>query len=70
MGTIDEAIRKAIESSELTPFEIARRAGIARSQLSRFLSGERGLSVATVEQLAECLGLEITIKPKRKTKKS
>ena len=70
MGTIEEAVRKAVESSELSPSEISRRAGIARSQLSRFLSGERGLSVATVEQLAECLGLEITIKPKRKTKKS
>jgi transcriptional regulator with XRE-family HTH domain len=42
---------------------------VARSQLSRLLSGESGLSVDTIERLADYLGLQITIEPKGKTTK-
>ncbi len=42
---------------------------MARSQLSRLLSGERGLNTDTIERLAEYLGLRITIEPKGKTRK-
>jgi transcriptional regulator with XRE-family HTH domain len=42
---------------------------VARSQLSRLLSGERGIRVDTLERLADYLGLRITIEPKGKTRK-
>lgn len=42
---------------------------MARSQLSRLLSGERGMSADTIERLADYLGLQITIEPKGKTTK-
>ena len=68
MSQLVDAIRGAIEASDQTPAAIARGAGVAKSQLSRLLSGERGLSVDTLEQLADYLELRITIEPKAPTK--
>ena len=67
MGTLNETIAEAIRASEETPYAIAKGAGVARSQLSRLLSGERGLSADTIERLADYLGLRITIEPKSKS---
>jgi len=58
-----------VKANEQTPGAIAKGAGVARSQLSRLLSGERGLNTDTIERLADYLGLKITIEPKNKTKK-
>jgi plasmid maintenance system antidote protein VapI len=59
----------AVRASEQTPYAIAKGAKVARSQLSRLMSGERGLNTATIERLADYLGLQITIEPKSKTTK-
>jgi plasmid maintenance system antidote protein VapI len=58
-----------VRASEQTPYAIAKGAKVARSQLSRLMSGERGLNTATIERLADYLGLQITIEPKSKTTK-
>ena len=68
MGQLVEAIRTAIESSDETPYAIAKGADVARSQLSRLLSGERGLSSETMERLADYLGLEIVVRRKKRRK--
>ena len=68
MDGVVEQIRKAIEMSGKTRYRIAKESGVAQSQLSRLMSGERGLSVETVERLAECLGLEIEIRSTRRRK--
>ena len=68
MSELLDAIRRAIEVSDKTCYRIARDTNIAPSQLSRLLSGERGLSVETAERLAEYLGLQIVIRPKRRRK--
>jgi transcriptional regulator with XRE-family HTH domain len=68
MAHLMDAIRDAIKTSEQTPAAIARGAGVAKSQLSRFLSGERGLSVEVLERLAGYLDLEVMIRPKRRRK--
>jgi transcriptional regulator with XRE-family HTH domain len=70
MGQLTKAISAAVKASDQTPYAIARGAGVARSQLSRLLSGERGMSTETVEKLADYLGFEITIRPKRAKKKA
>jgi transcriptional regulator with XRE-family HTH domain len=69
MGQLVNAIRAAVKASDQTPYAIAKGAGVARSQLSRLLSGERGLDSETIERLADYLGLRITIEPKGKTTK-
>lgn len=65
MSALTLAIVNAIKASGRTPGSIAAGAGLARSQLSRLLSGERGLSVETAERIADYLGLEIVVRPKR-----
>lgn len=69
MARLTDAIRAAVRASDQTPYAIAKGSGIARSQLSRLLSGESGMSVDTIERLADYLGLRITIGPKIRTKK-
>ena len=69
MGQLTKAIVAAVKASDQTPGAIAKGAGVARSQLSRLLSGERGLDTDTIERLADYLGLEITIAPKRGNRK-
>ena len=63
-----EAIRQAIEASSRTRAQIARESGVTEGQLSRLMSGERGMRIETIEKLAQALGLEITLRPKRRTK--
>jgi transcriptional regulator with XRE-family HTH domain len=69
MGQLTKAIAAAVKASDQTPYAIAKGAGVARSQLSRLLSGERGMTTDTLEKLADYLGLQITIEPKGKTTK-
>jgi plasmid maintenance system antidote protein VapI len=69
MGQLTKAIAAAVKASDETPGAIAKGAGVARSQLSRLLSGERGLNTDTIERLAKYLGLRITIEPTGKTRK-
>ena len=42
---------------------------IEQSQLSRFVSGERGLIVDALERLADALELEIVVRPRRSRRK-
>ncbi len=69
MAILTDALRAAIKVSDETQYSIAKGAGVARSQLSRLMSGKQGMSEETIERLAEYLGLEIIIQPKPKTRK-
>lgn len=66
---LTELIRAAIETSDLTPYEIAKRSGVDKASLSRFIAGDRSLSLESIEKLAPELGLEITAKRTRAAKK-
>jgi len=68
MGQLTDTLIEAIRASKETPAAIARGAEVAKSQLSRLLSGERGLSSDSIERLADYLGLEIIVRPKRTRK--
>jgi len=59
-GSLTEQIRRAAgRQTAMTQNALARAAGIDRGALSRFIRGERGLSLAKVDALAEVLGLRI-----------
>lgn len=62
MGQLTKAITAAVKAGDETPYAIAKGAGVTRSQLSRLLSGERGLNTDTIERLADYLGLALTAK--------
>src|SRR5262249_8078751 len=54
-------LRQAIESSGVSRYVLARSVGVSDSALSRFMSGERGLNLASLDKPADALGLEIII---------
>ena len=68
MEQLLKKIRKAVETSGKSRYRIARESGLAQSQLSRLISGKRGLSLEALVRLADCLGLEVVIRPKRRRK--
>lgn len=47
---------------------MCKRSGVNKAALSRFISGERGVSVESAEALAKALGMEIALGPVRKGK--
>ena len=69
MGRLLDEICDAIEASGKSRYRIAQESGIAESGLSRLMSGERGLSIDTLERLADYLGSELVMRPKRHRQK-
>lgn len=65
---LTEQLRQAIKTCGETRYAIAKATGVDQSTLSRFVSGERGLSMEALDAVAEHLGLELADKrrPKRK----
>lgn len=60
-ATLFDQIRQAVLDSEDTRYRISQETQIDQSALSRFVSGERGLSEDAMNRLARYLGLEIVI---------
>lgn len=56
-GRLSQALRDALRSSGKSMYQIAQDAGVSQIVVSRFLSGERDIRMATADKLAEALGL-------------
>jgi transcriptional regulator with XRE-family HTH domain len=56
---LGDQIRAAVKKSELAQNEIARRSGIDKGLLSRFMSETGSLSLDSIERLAGVLDLQI-----------
>ncbi len=67
MNLLDD-LRKLIQADGRTRYRLSVDGGIEQSALSRLLSGERGLSLASAERLAATLGYRLTLVrlPRRK----
>lgn len=70
MAGIAEQLIRAIKDSGQTHYAISKGSGINQSMLSRLVRGERGLSFDAAERLADYLGLEIVVRPKRRARKA
>lgn len=68
MAPIYDDIRKAIKASDKSRYVIARETGVSESHLSQFMDRTKGLSVESLERVADSLGLDITTRPKRRKK--
>lgn len=66
---ITAGVRHAIEGSGLSRYEIAKASGVSEAALSRFMSGERGLTTGTLDRLADVLGLEVVTRRGRSERK-
>ena len=55
--SLSSELRDRLKATGLSANEIARRSKVPQPVISRFLRGERDLTLTTVERLAEFLGL-------------
>jgi len=65
MADLYEQLREAIRASGtegITRYRIAKKTGVYESTLSHFMGGKRGLSIRSMELIAEYLGYEITLR--------
>jgi transcriptional regulator with XRE-family HTH domain len=57
---LSDQIRQAVDASGLSRYRISKGLGIAESTMSRFMSGQGGLSMEYLDALADLLGLNVT----------
>jgi transcriptional regulator with XRE-family HTH domain len=72
-NTFPDQMRRAIKNSGMSLYAIAKITGIQRPQLSRFMSGERGLSIEGITEICKLLGLKLVgsaRKPAGKSRKA
>jgi hypothetical protein len=58
-GRLSQALRDAFRDSDKSMVQIAQDAGVSQIVVSRFVSGERDVRMATADELAEALGLKL-----------
>ena len=67
---ISEQLRDAIDASKLSRYRICKTVGLAESSMSKYMAGERGISLTMIDKIGLLLGLRIVAdeagKPKRK----
>ena len=63
---LTDQVLRAVNDSPLSRYAICKAAGIDQAVMSRFMAGKAGLSLKSLDALADALGLELK---KRKGKK-
>jgi len=64
-----DEIRAAVESCGVTRYRISKLTGIDAAVLCRFVQGQVGLSMDSLDKLAECIGLHVATEQKPRAKK-
>jgi transcriptional regulator with XRE-family HTH domain len=62
--TISAELRQAIADSGLTHYAIGKAAGVSPAVISRFSTGERGLTLAVADRLCQALNLGLSTREK------
>ncbi len=57
--SLSDQVRKAMDASGISRYRIAKETGISQATLSRFMSGDAGISLEYLDRLAEFLVLDI-----------
>jgi transcriptional regulator with XRE-family HTH domain len=66
---LSDEIRQAVDASGMSRYAICKQLGILQSSLSRFMSGKGGLTMASLDALAELLDLHLATDKRRQSKK-
>ena len=56
---VSEALRDAIIKRGLTAYAASKQTGVSVDAIQRFLNAQRGLTLSTVDKLADSLGLTL-----------
>lgn len=64
---IETQLRQAILDAQISRYALAKATGVSQGILSRFVAGERSLTLTTAAKLADALGLEL--RPVRRARK-
>lgn len=64
MTTLTTTLRAAIERDGRSVYRLCKDAGIDQASLSRFISGERGLTLESADKLAAALRLKLQPLPR------
>ena len=59
-----DRLRELIDQSDLSRYEICKRAGLSQSVMSRFMHYQSGLSIPTIDMLCQVLDLELVSRKK------
>lgn len=62
MSKVLTDLKEKIGQCGKSRYVIAKESGVSAAQLSRFMTGERGLSLDSVERVAAYLGLELVLR--------
>jgi hypothetical protein len=66
---LSDQIRNAVANCGQTRYAVSKATGISQATLSRFMAGERGLPMKTLDVLADYLGLNIITTGKGRSQK-
>jgi transcriptional regulator with XRE-family HTH domain len=65
MKQLSDQLREAIQSSGISRYEISKRTGVSQAALSKFVLGQRGISMRAMDAVGLFLGLSITTRKRR-----
>ena len=66
MTSFSDQIRRAVDRSGFSRYRIWQEIGIDQALMSRFMSGQGGLSIQSLDRLAKLLGLTVSVKKPKK----
>ena len=62
---LSDQIRREIKGCGMSRYRLSKLTGIRQETFSRFMSGERGLPMKTLDVLADFLGLDVVKRPRK-----
>jgi len=64
VSKLSDQLREAIDASGMSRYAVCKALGVDQGLMSRFMAGKGGLSMETIDMLADLLGLKlVTTKP-------
>lgn len=60
---LSDQIRAAVDASGMSRYRICQEIGLSQAAMSRFMAGKSGLSMDSLDRLADLLGLAVVSKP-------
>ncbi len=66
---LSEQIRRAVDASGMSRYRICKELDLAESTMSRFMTGKGGLSMESIDAVADLLDLNITSLRRRRGSK-